>query len=296
MKIGAFNVNEPVPELREPYAFAILRPWGLDVGNVGDLTLSSLESHFNAVGLAEIARPGRFFDFTRYRPSLSFKEGRRDVQIPNTTISYARTDTEHDFLFLHLLEPHSLAEVYNDSVLRVLKKFGVKRYCLLCARYDMVPHTKPILVSGIASNPGLQEELESAGVVPTEYQGAVANPFLIWQQAAEKGIESLYLIAHLPHYLIMENDYRGQKRLIEVLGSLYGFPLSLADADKAKEQNEQVSMIAENMIREEPKYGLILKQLEAYYDSQAHERKENIQLSPEVEDFLQDLNQRFRQE
>ncbi|MFC1994458.1 PAC2 family protein, partial [Chloroflexota bacterium] len=174
MRVGAFDINEPVPELREPYCLAILRPWGLDVGNVGDLTLSSLESHYSAVELAKLAKPGRFFDFTRYRPSIVFKEGRREIQIPNSTISYAKMETGHDFLFLRLWEPHNLAEAYNDSVLSILKRFRVKRYCLICARYDMVPHTKPILISGIASHSDLQKKLEAAGVIPSEYQGAVA--------------------------------------------------------------------------------------------------------------------------
>jgi hypothetical protein len=34
VRIGAFEVKEPIPELNEPYLFAILRPW-IDVNNVG---------------------------------------------------------------------------------------------------------------------------------------------------------------------------------------------------------------------------------------------------------------------
>ncbi|MEE8471518.1 MAG: PAC2 family protein, partial [Dehalococcoidia bacterium] len=75
---------------------ATIRPW-IDVGNVGTLTLSCLESHLNAVELARLARPGNFFDFTRYRPTLCLKEGRREVDVPNTTITYAKREKDHDF-------------------------------------------------------------------------------------------------------------------------------------------------------------------------------------------------------
>ena len=44
MRIGAFELNEPVPELRDPHAFAMVRPW-VDVGSVGTLTLNRLERY-----------------------------------------------------------------------------------------------------------------------------------------------------------------------------------------------------------------------------------------------------------
>ncbi len=47
MRVGAFEISEPVPELKEPHVLAVLQPW-IDVGNVGTLVLSRLESEFNA--------------------------------------------------------------------------------------------------------------------------------------------------------------------------------------------------------------------------------------------------------
>jgi len=293
MRLRAFELYEPVPRLNEPHALAVLKPW-IDVSNVGTLTLSRLESYLKAVPLGEIARPGNFFDFTRYRPMLDVKEGRRQVQIPNTTISYAKMEGGHDFIFLHLLEPHMLAETYVNSVFDLLKSFGVRRYCLMGAMYDMVPYTRPLLVTGSASNLRLQKELEVAHVVSSDYQGPTTITYLISQRGLEIGMETLSLIVHLPQYLMMENDYRGKKRLMEVLSILYDFPLSEEDADKAKEQEERVSQIAEQFIQQEPSYRLILNQLEAYYDSRVGQAKEESKLSPEVEKFLRDLGRRFQ--
>jgi len=293
MRLRAFELYEPVPRLNEPHALAVLKPW-IDVSNVGTLTLSRLESYLKAVPLGELARPGNFFDFTRYRPMLDIKEGRRQVQIPNTTISYAKMEGGHDFIFLHLLEPHMLAETYVNSVFDLLKSFGVRRYCLMGAMYDMVPYTRPLLVTGSASNLRLQKELEVAHVVSSDYQGPTTITYLISQRGLEIGMETLSLIVHLPQYLMMENDYRGKKRLMEVLSILYDFPLSEEDADKAKEQEERVSQIAEQFIQQEPSYRLILNQLEAYYDSRVGQAKEESKLSPEVEKFLRDLGRRFQ--
>ena len=59
MRLGAFELNEPLPELKEPQALVMLKPW-VDVGNVGTMTLSWLKIRFKAKELARLARPGNF--------------------------------------------------------------------------------------------------------------------------------------------------------------------------------------------------------------------------------------------
>ena len=294
MRIGAFEVNEPVPELKDPHALAILRPW-IDVGNAGSLTLSALESHFNARELASLARPGDFFDFTRYRPTLCIEDDHREVLVPNSTITYAKEEKGTDFLFLRLLEPHMLGEDYVESVLAVLQKFGVKRYVLLGSMYDMVPYTRPLLVSGIVSNLKLQNELETAKVVPSEYAGPTTIAYLISQKGPGMGIETASLVVHLPQYLTLENDYRGKARLMEVLSSLYGLLLAEEDTKQAREQEDWVRRVAEHIMQQEPKYRSILEHLEASYDARVGKQREETQLSPELEQLLQDLSKRFGQ-
>jgi predicted ATP-grasp superfamily ATP-dependent carboligase len=258
------------------------------------LVLSNIESHVNAMALAKLDKPGTFFDFTRYRPTLYVKEGRREIDVPNVTINYSKMGKGHDFLFLRLLEPHILAEDYIDSVLQVFKRFGVKRYCLVGAMYDMIPYTRPILVSGTASNTELQNQLKAAHVISSDYQGPTTIAYLINQQAVQMGIETISLVVHLPRYFMVENDYRGMIRLMEVLNSLYAFPIARENIELAKQQEEQARQIAEQMIADEPRLKLILNQLEANYDSRVGEDLAHTQLSPEVEKFLQDLDKRFR--
>jgi hypothetical protein len=50
------------------------------------------------------------------------------------------------------------------------------------------------------------------------------------------------------------------------------------------------------MLKQDPRLGEILKQLEANYDSGIKQDQKEIRLSPEVEKFLLDLDRRFRQE
>jgi hypothetical protein len=214
VRIGAFELNEPIPELNGPYVFATLHPW-IDVNNVGSLVLNGLETQFGAEGLGRLAQPGNFFDFTRYRPTVYFHGDIRQLKIPNTTLSYARREKGNDFLFLRMLEPHSLGEDYVDSVMELFKVLRVKRYCLLGSMYDAVPHTKPLLVSGRASGKDAEQDLKRAGVQSSNYQGPTTITYLITQKAPEIDMQTTTFIVSLPQYVNTEEDYLGKVRLID---------------------------------------------------------------------------------
>ena len=232
MRIGAFEIIEPIPELREPHVLATLNPW-IDVNNVGTLTLDGLEAQLGAKELARLARPGNFFDFTRYRPTVYLEGAARRLKIPNTILSYATREKGNDFLFLRMLEPHSLGEDYVDSVIELLKAFKAKRYCLLGSMYDAVPHTKPLLVSGRATGKDAEQDLKKAGVQSSNYQGPTTITYLITQRAPEIDMQTTTFIVSLPQYVNMEEDYLGKVRLMEILNLLYDIPIDKKDFEKA---------------------------------------------------------------
>ena len=149
MRIGEFEVVEPLPELEDAIAIAMLRPW-VDVGSSGTLTLNILERQMTATELGRLARPGKFLDFTRERPVMKWVDGMRSLDIPNSVINYARDPggTGRDFLFLHLREPHMYGEDYCDTVVELVKRFNVVEYCRIGGMYDQVPHTRPLKITG----------------------------------------------------------------------------------------------------------------------------------------------------
>lgn len=283
MRIGAFELNGPMPELHEPYVFAILRPW-IDVNNVGTLILDGLEAQFEAKELARLAKPGNFFDFTRYRPNLYYDEGVRRVSIPNTTLRYTQREEGNDLLFLHLLEPHALSEVYVASVLKLLKVLKVKKYCLLGSMYDVVPHTRPLIVNGGAIGTETGLDLKRSGAQPSHYQGPTTITTLITQKAQEFGVETIWFIVSLPQYVALEEDYLGKVRLMEILNLLYHLPINKKDFERAAEQRHLINQRVERT----PELKNLLPQLETLYDVRVKgkEGEGASNLSPEIEEIL----------
>ncbi len=292
MRIGAFEISEPLPELKETHALAMLRPW-VDVGSVGGLVLRQLEVRFGAREMGRLAKPGSFFDFTRYRPLSYYQGGKRQLGIPNSVIHYAKREGQNDFLFLHLLEPHTLGEEYVDSIMSLLKYFNVKRYCLLGSMYDMVPHTRPLIVTGGGVGKDVEAALNKVGIQPGRYEGPTTIVSLVPQQAAALGMETMSLIVHLPQYTDLEEDYTGEVRLMELLGEIYDLPPDEAEIRKAEQQLKQI----DGVVLGNPQIKGIMAQLEAHYDDRTAKGKKEDQanLSPEVEKFLKEMDKRFGQ-
>ncbi len=296
IRLGAFELEDPLPELTEPHALVTLRPW-VDVGSVGRLAFRNLERHLEARDLGQLARPGVFFDFTRYRPTIHTVDGQRQVTVPTVNVRYAHGYGDHDFVFLHLLEPHLNGEGFVSSIVKLLKLLDVKRYCLIGSMYDLVPHTKPIMVTGAATGEDTLNRVRSLGVHSSSYEGPTSIASLVSQEANKIGVETMGLIAHLPQYAQMDVDHVGRLRILELLGELYELDLDLDRVKlRARQQEEELATAMER----NPEVRSLVQQLERQYDDRVNRmsqgRSEEVaELSPEVQDFLEQLGDQLSQ-
>jgi predicted ATP-grasp superfamily ATP-dependent carboligase len=283
VRVGAFELNDPVPILNEPYVFATLRPW-IDVNNVGSMVLKEIRKQYDAFELGRIVRPGRFYDFTRYRPVITIEDGINEMSIPNTTIHYARRKDFNDIVLLDLLEPHANADLYVDSVLKVLTKLTAGRYILLGSMYDAVPHTRPLLVSGYGMGEKALQDIRRAGTMPITYRGPSTYANLITKRAAEAGMDAAAFIVSLPQYVVMEEDYLGTVRLMEILNTLYDIPIDKEQLEKALRQRQAVT----EQLKGSPEVAGIISELEENYDMRVRSMESQgiFQLGSDMEDMF----------
>ena len=285
MRIGDFEFPEPLPDLKDPHVLAVLRPW-IDVGNVGTLSMRRLERHLESKEIGRLIKPGRYYDFTRYRPKSVLNKGVREYSIPSTTVSACVREHGPDLITLHLLEPHLYGEDYTESIIEILKYFGVKRYSMIGAMYDMVPHTRPLLVSGGTVNSTNEEEYKLVGVRPSDYEGPTTITYLISNKLEELDVETRIFVVHLPQYFQVEEDFTGTARLMEILCTLYGLPSRLADPERGRQQYASL----QNIVSDTSEVAGLLERLEERYDRESHEdASSTTPLSPMVEEFLQGL-------
>jgi predicted ATP-grasp superfamily ATP-dependent carboligase len=169
-------------------------------------------------------------------------------------------------------------------VLKLLRSFKVKKYILLGSMYDMVPHTRPLLVSGYGMGEKALQDVKKAGALPITYHGPSTIANLITKEAAESGIEAVVFIVSLPQYVVLEQDYLGKVRLMEILNMLYNIPVAKEDFERALEQRNSIS----ERVEKSYEVKMLLPQLESMYDMRikAMETEEAPQLTPEMEEML----------
>ena len=285
MRIGDFELQEPLPMLKDPHVLAVVRPW-IDVGNVGTLTMRRLERHLESKEIGRLVKPGRYYDFTRYRPKSVLKQGVREYSIPSTTISAAVREHGPDLITLHMLEPHLYGEDYTDSLIELLKYLGVKRYSMIGAMYDMVPHTRQLMVSGGILDSHNEAEYKLVGVKPSDYEGPTTITYLVSNALDAADIETRIFVVHLPQYFQVEEDFTGTARLMTIMCTLYGLPIRLADSERGRQQYASL----QNIVTDTSEVAGLLERLEERYDRENNPDSEpTSDLSPMVEEFLQGL-------
>ncbi len=295
MKIGDFQLDVDPSAFDSPHCIVTLRPW-INVGNVGRIAVNRLGRMYGAKKVGQLGRPGKFYDHTRYRPRIRMKRGERTFRIPNTEITAARVPGGRDLLIMKLLEPHAWAEDFNDSVLEVLQTFNVERYVLVGSMYDSVPHTRPLKVTGSARGwepPGQFNTGVRLGT--SRYEGPTSMVSQLTELArTQLDLETLSMIVHLPLYLKLDNDYVGSARILSVLAELYGLPMDqMPEIRMGETQYSQVQISSSD----NPRLAQLVARLELEYDAEEAEPSEDeVELLPEVEEFLQDLSRGWEEE
>ncbi len=288
MKIGEFELKDPVPELERPIAIAMLRPW-IDVGRVGTLSLNILQRYMGARELGRLAEPGKFFDFTRYRPRMRTVDGERVFTTPNSIVHYARDDaTDRDYLFLHVREPHNFGEAYCNAISEMLSYFDIQEYCRIGGMYDSVPHTRPLLVTGAMSD---EQAAKARGLVSQRrntYQGPTSIVNMVSDLLTNKEVVTTSLMAHLPQYMQLDEDHMGSARIVEILCAMYDLPRSLSDTTRGERQYEDVNRAVEG----NSEVRSLIRRLESYYDrvyASEEEEESAAPLAADVEQFLREV-------
>ena len=262
MRIGPFEFSEPVPQLREPRLIAALTPW-IDAGKVGSLTLTALENHLDTTEIGHLAEPGKFFDFTRYRPTVHYEDGERYTTVPNVPIHHGVAADGTDFLLAKILEPHTFAEEYVDSLVEVCKYFGVSQYCRVGGMYDVVPHTRPLLVNGSLNGESLEGKHGINRGRRRPYEGPTSIMNIVSDKLSESNIDNIMLMVRLPHYVQLEEDHAGTSRLLGVLSSLYQFPDDLGDTHRGERQYTRIT----SQVEDNAEVKMLVQRLEEEYDA-----------------------------
>ena len=204
------------PTLDDPALLLALEGWN-DAGEAATSAVRFVAGGLEAAPLAEIDGE-EFFDFTVRRPLLTIDDGlAHGLEWPHTRFGWARAPAAsgggtRDLVTCCGVEPHLRWRSWSDHVLELVEALRIRRVVLLGAYLGEVLYSRPVEVSGVASDPALLEALD---VPPVRYSGPTGMIGVLALRLREQGCAVTSLWAGLPHYVEVNPNPRGALALLE---------------------------------------------------------------------------------
>jgi len=233
--MDALKVHSRPDGLRRPILIMAFAGWN-DAAESATTAVRYLGTSLHAEKFAEID-PEEFYHFGLTRPHVRFKPGsetEREITWPATEFSLARaSDLARDVIVGVATEPHLRWKAYCGQVLDLARSCEVGLILSLGALLAEVPHTRPVRLSGSASDPELGARL---GVRPTRYEGPTGIVGVLNTIARERGFATANLWANVPHYISGIENPKATLALVRRVAPILGATLDTNDLEEAGKQ------------------------------------------------------------
>ena len=244
-----------------------------------------LRRHLDAQPFAEIT-PDNFYDFSVSRPIGRTADGvLQDVTFPACNFySYRRPEEDRrDLVLLLGVEPNLQWDSFIGQVLDAATMAGVGRVFLIGAYFDGSPHTRPVRLTGSATNEALRDELLRVGVEATDYVGPSSIHSTIMLHCRRRDLPAMSLWGRAPHYVQVANP-NVSRAILETLSKLIDLPLDLGELETA---GAEFNRHLEEAAAQNPEIAAYIRRLEQGYDDSVVLRPlQHEDILRSVEEFL----------
>ncbi len=229
--------------LRAPALVCAFKGWN-DAGEAATSALTFMGASLDASRFALID-PEEFVDFQSTRPSVRLVDGlSRKIEWPEFEFYEARVPrAPRDLILLSGPEPAMRWRTFCEKVIELAEAIGVQMVVTLGALLADVPHSRPISITGMASDEHLIERL---GLQPPSYEGPTGIVGVLHAACADAGVPSASLWAAVPHYVAVAPNPKGALALLRRLERLVGVTVDAEELETAAvDYDRQVSRAVE---------------------------------------------------
>jgi proteasome assembly chaperone (PAC2) family protein len=229
--------------LRAPALVCAFKGWN-DAGEAATSALTFMGAGLEAARFALID-PEEFVDFQSTRPSVRLVDGlSRKIEWPEFEFYEARVPrAPRDLILLSGPEPAMRWRTFCEKVIELAEAIGVQLVVTLGALLADVPHTRPVSITGMASDQALIDRL---GLQPPTYEGPTGIVGVLHAACSDAGMPSASLWAAVPHYVAVAPNPKGALALLRRLESLVGVTVDAMQLEAAAaDYDRQVSRAVE---------------------------------------------------
>ncbi|MGH3321012.1 MAG: PAC2 family protein [Streptosporangiaceae bacterium] len=217
---------EEVPELTHTVLVAAFEGWN-DAGEAATAAIEHLETTWQATPVAAVD-PEEYYDFQVNRPTVEIGEAlTRHITWPTTRLSRARLpDGGRDVLLLHGVEPSMRWRTFCSELLGFAGDLGVEMVVSLGSLLADSPHTRPVPVTGVASDEAL---VRSLTLEPSSYEGPTGIVGVLQDACGKEEVPAVSLWAAVPHYVAQTPCPKATLALLSQVEDLLDVSVPLGD-------------------------------------------------------------------
>ncbi|QNP62475.1 PAC2 family protein [Streptomyces genisteinicus] len=217
---------EGVPELIDPVMVAAFEGWN-DAGDAASTAVAHLDREWKGEVFAALDAED-YYDFQVNRPTVWLDGGVRKITWPTTRLSVVRIggDKPRDLVLVRGIEPSMRWRSFCNEILGFAHELGVEMVVILGALLGDTPHTRPVPVSGITSDPELARTMD---LEETRYEGPTGIVGILQEACTHAGVPAVSLWAAVPHYVSQPPNPKATLALLNRLEDLIGLRIPLGE-------------------------------------------------------------------
>jgi proteasome assembly chaperone (PAC2) family protein len=242
--------------LRAPALICAFKGWN-DAADSASSALSFVGTALNATRFATID-PEEFYDFQSVRPRVKLVDNHaRAIEWPAVELYEARVPrAPRDLVLMVGTEPSMRWRTFTKVIIDLAEALGTQLVVTMGALLADVPHTRPVSVTGLASDPGLVARL---GLTRSSYEGPTGIVGVLHAACQDAGLPSASLWAAVPHYIAAAPNPKAALALVRKLEGLVGVAVDATDLeDAAGDYDRQVNAA----VQSDPDVQAFVEQLE----------------------------------
>lgn len=247
--------------LRAPAMVCAFQGWN-DAGDAASSAVSFLASSLHARRFARIDSE-EFYDFQSNRPNIRFNdENEREIAWPSVEVFEAPAPrAPRDLVLVQGVEPSLRWRSFTKNIVDLAEALGVQVVVSLGALLGDVPHTRPVAMSGHATDPALMERL---GMQGSTYEGPTGIVGVLHAACAQAGLPSASLWAGVPHYVAAAANPKAALALVRRVEGLIGVSVDVSELESAAADYERQVGLA---VQSDPDIQAFVERLEQAAES-----------------------------
>jgi len=201
-----------------------------DAGTSATFAAKFLSQRLGAHKFASLD-PETFYNFVEQRPQVRLRHGEREILWPANEFSYARdARLVQDVIVGIGVEPHLRWRAYIESILRVVQECHVELVVMLGALLADVAYSRPVRLTGRASDPALARRLHLS---TSRYEGPTGIVGTLDDACRRQGLPAISIWANVPHYITASPNIKAALALVRRAFTLLDFSADLSDLESA---------------------------------------------------------------